>query len=581
MSRKLLFLVISVIYLVLIAFGLTLVYSIDTSKPVKQTVSMAKDNKISIAHTEIFGRLQRPQVVFDHKKHEDAYRKEGCSVCHPVNDKKQVIFTFPKQVRGKGRKALMKAYHDECIDCHKKSAAESKPTGPVTCNNCHKKEFARLRMNYPVAEFDFYDHNKHVRVMKEKFGKSDCGQCHHTYDVKDKKISYSKGTEESCYYCHDLNKKRGPEFAAITKAAAEKGLSIERISHQSCLNCHLEYRTAYEQVPNEQVHGIHREKVACNLCHPANDFKHAASCTDCHIPLDCAKCHTGKYRTVEELKDVPRPDRGQKDMVSLDTRNARMKSVSFSHKAHQADSRTCRGCHHEGLRACASCHSLTGGPEGNGINVASAYHSVFAGQSCTGCHNKIKANKECAGCHYYVSAMNIETMNSKKDTCASCHAGKQMSMPKPLPYSGSVKEDVQIDVLAKEFGAASFPHRDVLNKLVRISNDSKLATYFHRDIQTLCKGCHHQSSSSAEVQMPQCRNCHMADNDRHHINKTRLISAYHRQCLGCHEKMEMTKGIKCSECHKKNTAPLEITQLKNQNVVRQNTSTILNAWHPK
>jgi hypothetical protein len=117
---------------------------------------------------------------------------------------------------------------------------------------------------------------------------------------------------------------------------------------------------------------------------------------------------------------------------------------------------------------------------------------------------------------------------------------------------------------------------------VKVSNDSRLATYFHRDIQTLCKGCHHQSNVSAELQIPHCRNCHMADYDKRNLNKTNLLSAYHRQCQGCHEKMELAKGRKCSECHEANKkGPSAITQIKNRNVVRQNTTAVLNVWHPK
>ena len=105
-------------------------------------------------------------------------------------------------------------------------------------------------------------------------------------------------------------------------------------------------------------------------------------------------------------------------------------------------------------------------------------------------------------------------------------------------------------MLAKDFEASKFPHRDVISALVSVSNDSRLATYFHRDVQTLCRGCHHQSTAAAELQTPQCRNCHMVADDKGALNRTKLLSAYHGQCLGCHEKMEMTKGRKCLECHK-------------------------------
>ena len=574
MSKKLLFLLISVIYLILIASGLTLVYSVGNPEPAKQLMT-AQDNKISIAHTEIFGKLQRPQVIFDHKKHAEAYKTKGCTECHPVNDKNELIFNFPKKVKGKSAKAVMKAFHDECIDCHKK---EKK--GPVTCNNCHMKEFAAASVKIPPAAFDFVDHNKHVKIMG-RFGKNDCGQCHHTFDMKEQKLINKQGSEQSCASCHDRNSKKGSDLAAITKVAAEKGLSVRKASHQQCLGCHVAYQQTYQKMDKNEVHGIHQEKIRCNICH-ISGFKKVVSCTDCHVPMNCSQCHTGKYKTVAELKNAPRPYRGQKDVAFIDIENSKMKGVPFNHRAHEANTKSCRTCHHETLQSCKECHSLTGSPKGGGINIANAYHRVSSQQSCAGCHNIMKAEKECAGCHYYIAGMDVETMNPKKNTCAACHSGRSgMAMPRLLS-TPAVKEEIEINVLAKDFEASKFPHRDVISALVSVSNDSRLATYFHRDVQTLCRGCHHQSTAAAELQTPQCRNCHMVADDKGALNRTKLVSAYHRQCLGCHEKMEMTKGRKCLECHKAVAGtPAEITQVKNQGAVKQNTAAILNVWRPK
>ncbi len=108
----------------------------------------------------------------------------------------------------------MEAYHDECIDCHKKRNSESKKSGPVTCANCHAKENAVVKIKYPVSEFDFSLHDKHVKKLKEKLGKDDCGQCHHIYNPEEKdetkRLVYKEGTEESCYYCHDLDQEKRP-----------------------------------------------------------------------------------------------------------------------------------------------------------------------------------------------------------------------------------------------------------------------------------------------------------------------------------------------------------------------------------
>ena len=258
-----------------------------------------------------------------------------------------------------------------------------------------------------------------------------------------------------------------------------------------------------------------------------------------------------------------------------------MKGVLLDHKSHEKSSRTCRSCHHETLNACKTCHSLTGKPEGNGINLANAYHNVFSEHSCAGCHNKKKAEKNCAGCHHLVPAMDLETMNPKKETCAVCHTGKkdQLAMPKPLSTAGldqqKVKKEVEIKVLEKEYEPSKFPHREIIDKLVKISNDSKMATHFHRDIQTICAGCHHRSPTAAEANKdtpPYCRNCHGISIDMLNPGKTRLLSAYHRQCIGCHDAMKVEKGSsvklgsgnRCADCHKERIGiSKSITDIKN------------------
>jgi hypothetical protein len=568
MNRKVIFFLVSMAYLVIIMYGLYSVYNVEATLRIKEPPSVNPENRIAISHTELFGELERPQVVFYHKKHEDALKKDGesCNICHLANDENIVIFDFPKKVNKRDKTLVMNAYHDKCIECHKKKSRQNKKSGPVGCADCHRKELSAVKIEYPVFEFNFEYHDKHVKKLKEKIGKDDCGLCHHSYDITEEDealaLVYEKGTEESCYYCHEFGKKRGPELTAVTKAAEKKGLTVRKASHQQCLNCHLKYQEEYLKKG---------EKEAC--------------------PTECVKCHTGKYKTVAELEKVPRPNRDQKDKPFINIENSRMKGVAFDHKSHEKYSKTCRSCHHETLNACDTCHSLTGKPEGNGINVANAYHNPFSGHSCSGCHNKKKEEKKCSGCHHNILAIDVDTMNPKKETCIACHSGKkdQLAMPKSLSTAGldqkKVKKEIEIKALEKEFELSKFPHRDIIDKLVKVSNDSKMATYFHKNIQTLCEGCHHRSISEAEAQKdtpPNCRNCHMTAYDKQNLHKTRLLSAYHRQCLGCHEKMELEKGRKCKECHKEKTGvSAGITLMKNQNVVKQNSSKIINVWRPE
>jgi Class III cytochrome C family len=570
MNRKFIFFLVSIAYLILIVYGLSQVYNVEATLRAKEAQAplIKPENKISIAHTEIFGKLERPQVIFNHGKHQEAYKKEGCNTCHPQEDG-QVSFDFPKDVKKKDKTSVMKAFHDECIGCHTKRSIEKQKTGPVVCGDCHKEKEKTLDIKYPVFEFDFYVHNEHVKKLREKMGKDDCGLCHHTYDINEEDealaLVYEKGTEESCYYCHELGRKRGPELTAIASVAAKKGLSLKTASHLQCLNCHLESaKTAKKD-----------EKVG---------------------PVECIKCHTGKYRTIAELEKIPRPDRNQPARPFINMQDAKMKGVTFDHDFHEKTHKNCRICHHETLKACKDCHSLVGKPAGNGVNVARAYHDVFSEHSCEGCHNLKKAEKNCFGCHSNIPVMDVESVGPKRDSCVICHNGEMkgpFSRP-PLSAAGldpkKVLKEVEIKVLGKEYEPAKLPHLEIIKKLSDVSNKSKLGNYFHVNMQTLCKGCHHRSPEAAEAQKdtpPYCRNCHMAGYDSGRLSSIRLLTAYHNQCMGCHDKMGIEKGNsvifkegdRCAACHKKKTGgPTEITRIKNENVVKQNTHNILNVW---
>jgi hypothetical protein len=542
MKRGLIILVVILVYLALIIYGLTNVYSVQTPLPEKFVVEKPNDN-IGIARTEVFGKLERPQVIFNHKKHIEAFKKEGkqdwetCDTCHPISDDKtHILFDFPKKVKGKGSEALMNGYHDECIGCHKDRAQENKKAGPINCGDCHKKDFESVELKYPVFEFDFKNHDDHVKKLKEKIGKDDCSLCHHTYDINEEDESlalvYEEGTEEACEYCHEFGKKRGPELTAITRICERKNLPIERASHITCLNCHL----YYSKVEKPDAKG--EKKVG---------------------PLECSKCHTGKYRTIEELAKVPRPDRDQPERPFLDIENAKMKGVSLDHKSHQTYTKNCRSCHHETLKACNECHTMIGKAEARGINISNAYHDMLSEHSCSGCHEVKKQDKKCAGCHHAIAPMDLETKDPKKETCALCHTGKKEGLPTPTPLSiakldtEKVKKEVTVKVLKNEFEAAKFPHLKIIEKLVKNSNDSKLASYFHPRLQILCEGCHHQSRDEAEAKKdtpPYCRNCHSKSFDTQHVNRPRLIAAYHRQCIQCHKEMDLEKPKECKECHK-------------------------------
>jgi hypothetical protein len=553
MKKKILYLfIISLLLFVFITLGG--VYSTEgpiiqkKEKPVKE---LKPDNNISISHVEVFGKLQRPPVIFDHKKHIDVLIKEGknewdtCKDCHPYKeDKKLLLFDFPKVVKGKDADAYMNSYHDECIGCHKEKSKEDRKSGPVTCGDCHMEKNTSIVLKYPIFEFDFKLHNEHEKKLKEKGFQEYCNLCHHVYNEE---LVYERGKEWSCYYCHDLEKKVGPVLEKTVQITRENLLSIKKVAHTRCLNCHLLYTKEDRKLISDK---------------------------DKKYPLDCKGCHTGKYLTLAELEKVERPDSGQPERAFINIENAKMKGVSFNHKNHQQDSRTCRGCHHETLEACDECHTLIGSFKGKWVNIANAYHEPFSEKSCAGCHNKAKKDKKCAGCHSIIKPIDLESKGPKKEMCARCHTDKKegLSLPPLLSTAGldkeKVKKEVEIRVLEREYEPSKFPHLKIIEEFVKTSNESDLGRYFHARIETICNGCHHQSRVEAESKKdspPYCRNCHSIVYDRQNRNRPKLIAAYHNQCIGCHKDMELQKGRKCEDCHKEKEKrqkyPLEVQRV--------------------
>ena len=219
----------------------------------KQTCGPAPktDNKIAISHTEIFGKLERPQVIFDHQKHVEALKKEEARkrqkpVQPAIRSTRRRILScliFPKKVKGKDKDAVMHAYHDQCITCHKEKRMEKKKAGPVVCAECHLEKLRNAKPDHPVFEFDYQLHDTHDKKLKERNIKETCQRCHHIFNEE---LVYEKGKEWSCYYCHDLTKKTGPVLAAATKITREKDFTMRKVSHIRCLNCHL-YLTRTEK----------------------------------------------------------------------------------------------------------------------------------------------------------------------------------------------------------------------------------------------------------------------------------------------------------------------------------------------
>ena len=111
----------------------------------------AKKDCVEIGHREVFGKLQRPPVIFPHELHMSSLDKEGCGACHHVYDKSKGKLvpvdddgTFCKKCHGAKRSGntpgLREAFHGQCTGCHRDLIRKEKKTGPTTCGECHRKQ---------------------------------------------------------------------------------------------------------------------------------------------------------------------------------------------------------------------------------------------------------------------------------------------------------------------------------------------------------------------------------------------------------------------------------------------------------
>ena len=440
--------------------------------------------------------LEERRVHFYHAKHVRALEKEGCGTCHPHNTDGTFLFTYPRERVETSRRALMDSYHDSCIGCHDRRLAEGTNSGPTACGECHAPKTEQPWMQ--PAGFDYSLHYKHATSMDQQ-----CGTCHHIYDEKEKQLIYQKGVESSCRDCHRDNSL--PDMP-----------SFRKVAHSGCVNCHMK---------KEEI----GEKTG---------------------PATCIGCHGEKERiSIEALANIPRPDRNQAEKIFLEDVNGSMQGVSFNHTLHEYTTKTCRACHHETLSACNQCHTSEGDVQGDGITLMDAFHKQTSLRSCIGCHNAMKEDALCAGCH---DSMKDTSMS--ENNCSTCHTGsperahhtENMNHGDDL-VSALPDDDIMIDVLENSYEPAKLPHSMIIRKLLDSSHNNKLANTFHQDELTMCRGCHHYSSTEPENQPPLCRSCHTIDFDPEDLGKPRLIAAYHLQCMGCHEKMNLCTD--CTSCH--------------------------------
>jgi len=473
-----------------------------------------------LAHKGDAPKLDRPEVAFDHDRHTAALNqvnKKDCALCHGLEekddrlsgDKTIQVFTFPKaQYPQQDRSAIMSAFHNACVSCHKEKASAGTKTGPRVglCGLCHSKTKAVPQVSWSWSPiFNYARHAKHVDANQKK-----CELCHHTYDKEQRKLIYKKDTENSCRACH-------------TSQDSKEAISMKKAAHSACISCHMKL---------------------------AEEKKKSG-------PFLCKGCH-GEHKELkpDDLVKIPRLVRGQKDFLDIslkDPKTETMKAVPFNHKGHETRGQFCNACHHHSLEKCSNCHTRAGDvKKGGGITFERAFHQPDSNRSCVGCHETAKKEAQCAGCHSVMMTKAIP-----KSACLVCHRGPSEGKPfdvPPLPLvfdKEKVPEKVVMKHLEKEFKPVELPHLKIVTKLGLISNKSPLARAFHAaKEESLCSSCHHNGELKATRKVPGCTACHSRPFDPKEPGKPGVLAAYHRQCMGCHQAMNQKPlPLQCDKCH--------------------------------
>lgn len=457
-----------------------------------------------------FGALEYPVVRFEHDKHTKAVEGK-CESCHTVTENK-VTARFKRQ-EDTNAEEIKTIYHDNCIKCHADTTKAGKKSGPGSeqCRTCHAGPAESSRT---LIRFDKSLHFRHA---------------------SSKMMLPPPGQKENCSKCHaqDKPEKRNLSFAENKEQA-----------HEKCLSCHMEIGKA------QQPSG----------------------------PLECAGCHDAAIRTTfKKMTDIPRLEAGQADYSLLmavpkpGLEPKLLNAVPFNHKLHEEKNENCSACHHKaftkGVVPCSQCHTSLGKEEGAFVTLEQAMHRVTAQSSCVGCHAQQQVKPQCAGCH----ALMGNTGQKTNSSCVKCHvsitAGPELTEDKiartntaAMLMNSRVKADttlkineipeiVEIGVLANEYQPSKFPHRKILQKIVDGMKDDTMAAYFHSDPNAMCAGCHHNSPPSANP--PKCVSCHGKGTGPLSEAKPDLKTAYHQQCIGCHDAMGIQKpaATACTECH--------------------------------
>jgi hypothetical protein len=337
--------------------------------------------------------------------------KEGsCRYCH-------------MEVKEENRISMRLASHLSCINCHRKTLAESKDAGPIKCGGCH--DLKNQQMIAKVPDVPRIKRNQPDIILM---------QAEKQEEGKQKKLAFKmnpvpfdhkahEGYNDTCQVCHHVRLDScSKKCHTLTGSKESKDVKLERAMHQmeakmSCLGCH----------------GVSQADKNCAGCHTfieKGGKKTESFCLVCHMkPIQedpefalkpqviASRLLQLKKAITETYKDEEIPEKvvikglvDKYDPVELPHRKIvhtlveNIKDNKLAKYFHSEKGTVCQACHHNSPVAkkpprCGSCH---GKPfdDKNLLRpgMKAAYH-----QQCMGCHKEMGMDKPkavgCTDCH--------------------------------------------------------------------------------------------------------------------------------------------------------------------------------------
>ncbi len=401
----------------------------EEARVISSRQPMGLDKSLHFRHTK---GVTAPCQKYQWGK-EKEINKGDCGICHHEYDEKAKKLFYAKNKEGscrychknqteENRVSMRLVSHSGCIDCHQKTLAEKKNSGPFKCSGCHDlKEQQKIKKVDPVPRIE----RKQPDVVLIQAAKAESDEEEQVSRINPVPFDHKahEGYNDSCIACHHASLESCSQNCHTTAGSKEGDfVNLERAMHQqgyekSCLGCHE----------------INQKDPNCAACHAsmAKDKKFETSCLMCHMKPqeNIAKAAISDDKILAEMllksrkavnityKDEDIPEKviikelsDKYEPVELPHRKIvktlvdNMKDNKLAGYFHAEKGTICQGCHHNSPLdkkppRCGTCHSKPF--DGNALSrpgIMGAYH-----QQCMECHKVLNLEKPkstaCADCH--------------------------------------------------------------------------------------------------------------------------------------------------------------------------------------